>query len=106
MVENALGAEVGLLPIAVGELVQPDSAATGRRMHEAPFPHIYRCMTDLPTTAGGEEQQVARLQCTARNIDPERAHGSRGARQTHSRRAAIDVTDQPAAIETIVRCIT
>src|SRR5690606_4860547 len=103
--ENTLGTEIGLLPIAIGKPVQPDGAATGWRMHETPLTYVDRRMAHLATSTGREEQQIARLKRVARNTDAERAHGARGTWQRHAGRAAIDIADQSAAIETAVRRI-
>src|SRR5690606_41909061 len=65
LVENPLGALIGVLPITAGQAVQPHGAARRGGMHEASFANIDAGMADFATAAGRKEHQVAAPQGTA-----------------------------------------
>src|SRR3990167_7357865 len=80
--QNALGAQISLLPVSLGQAVELHRAASGRRMNEATFTDVDTGMTDLGSAIGGEEDQVTGLQAFLADVGRLHAdHFAGGTRQ-------------------------
>ncbi len=66
--QDALGAQIGFLPVSLGQAVQLDRAARGWRVDEAAFADVDPGVADLGAAIGGEENQVTGLQAFLADI--------------------------------------